>query len=515
MRQYIGSRYVPKFMGTYDASQEYEVLCVVDNGLGTSYISKGPVPAGTPLTNTACWAIYGAAGGAIINLQNQIDVIDNNIIFPENFGAVGDGVTDDTAAINSAIANGGYILFKKGSTYLVDAEVNIKVKSNTILNLNGATIQAIPNSNDYSEVIMVDGVSEVIIENGTIIGERDGHTGLTGEWGMGISLDNNPSENITIRNMDISKCWGDSIYIGGNSKNITIENCTLHDSRRQGISVVYAEDVKICHNIIYDISGTAPESAIDVEPNNGQIAKNVIISDNILNDCPHLIAVVAGPNLDRVENVKISDNICVAANSTEDLVRINAVGVEFSDNFISGISTNDIMRIIGDENIVKGNSIYDSQCARIIYVPTSHHNIISDNIISNVDTSSVAVYFNQSDENIFKNNVIDTVTTPNNEYLLYFTASSNTCNDNVIDNNTIVNVTTQYLTALGANASRNVHKFNTISGTYEYIGYKRSAGSGDNSFYFNVLKSGTTGNFDGSGGYNATNLQNIIDGILT
>ena len=72
MSQYIGARYVPKFMGTYDNTQAYENMVVVDNGLGTSYISKVPVPAGTPLTDTNYWALYGASNGAIINLQNQI-----------------------------------------------------------------------------------------------------------------------------------------------------------------------------------------------------------------------------------------------------------------------------------------------------------------------------------------------------------------------------------------------------------------------------------------------------------
>lgn len=70
--QYVGARYVPKFMGAYDNTQAYENLCVVDNGMGTSYISKKPTPAGTPLTDTDYWAIYGSVSGAIINLQNQI-----------------------------------------------------------------------------------------------------------------------------------------------------------------------------------------------------------------------------------------------------------------------------------------------------------------------------------------------------------------------------------------------------------------------------------------------------------
>ena len=73
LQTYVGARYVPRFMGTYDPTQIYEALDIVDNGSGTSYISKIPTPAGTPLTNTDYWAVYGAASGAIINLQNQID----------------------------------------------------------------------------------------------------------------------------------------------------------------------------------------------------------------------------------------------------------------------------------------------------------------------------------------------------------------------------------------------------------------------------------------------------------
>lgn len=75
IRQYVGARYVPRFTGLYDATQVYEALDVVDNGLGTSYIAKKTTPAGTPLTDTDYWFVYGASSGAIINLQNQIDAL--------------------------------------------------------------------------------------------------------------------------------------------------------------------------------------------------------------------------------------------------------------------------------------------------------------------------------------------------------------------------------------------------------------------------------------------------------
>lgn len=77
MHTYVGARYVPHFTGLYDVTQAYEALDVVDNGLGTSYIAKVPTPAGTPLTDTNYWFVYGSVNGQIINLQNQIDTIVN------------------------------------------------------------------------------------------------------------------------------------------------------------------------------------------------------------------------------------------------------------------------------------------------------------------------------------------------------------------------------------------------------------------------------------------------------
>ena len=113
MRQYVGARYVPKFMGAYDATQIYEALCVVDNGLGTSYISKVPTPAGTPLTDTDYWAIYGASSGAIISLQDQIDDMNDgtvpgslqNQINEMQDGSVSGSLQDQINDLSSSVAD--------------------------------------------------------------------------------------------------------------------------------------------------------------------------------------------------------------------------------------------------------------------------------------------------------------------------------------------------------------------------------------------------------------------------
>lgn len=80
VRQYIGARYVPRFLGTYDVTQIYDALDVVDNGAGTSYIARKTVPAGTPLTNTDYWFVYGSASGAINQLQNDMIAAQNDIL---------------------------------------------------------------------------------------------------------------------------------------------------------------------------------------------------------------------------------------------------------------------------------------------------------------------------------------------------------------------------------------------------------------------------------------------------
>ena len=102
MGQYIGARYVPRFMGTYDATQIYEGLDVVDNGMGTSYIAKQPVPAGTSLTNTTYWAVYGSTSGAIINLQNQIDDMKDGTVS----GSLQNQIDDLKTGVNNC-----YVLF--------------------------------------------------------------------------------------------------------------------------------------------------------------------------------------------------------------------------------------------------------------------------------------------------------------------------------------------------------------------------------------------------------------------
>lgn len=102
-QKYIGARYVPRFLGTYDNTQQYEALDVVDNGSGTSYIAQKPVPAGTPLNDTDYWFVYGASSGAIYNLQTRMGNAENDITSLQNRMGTAEG------NITSLQTNLGYL----------------------------------------------------------------------------------------------------------------------------------------------------------------------------------------------------------------------------------------------------------------------------------------------------------------------------------------------------------------------------------------------------------------------
>ena len=113
---YTGARYVPLFAdpAQWDNTKTYEPLTIVLNE-GNSYTSKTFVPIGIDINNTDFWAQTGnynaqveAYRQEVVQVKEDVSALNtkvNNIVQVnvKQFGAVGDGITDDTSAINAAI----------------------------------------------------------------------------------------------------------------------------------------------------------------------------------------------------------------------------------------------------------------------------------------------------------------------------------------------------------------------------------------------------------------------------
>lgn len=100
-RQYIGARYVPKFVGTWDANTSYEPLSIVQDANGNSYTSKQTVPAGTPLSNTTYWVMSANFNAQIEQLTDEINAIQEDV----------NGNTDKIDALRGVVRAGQNIVF--------------------------------------------------------------------------------------------------------------------------------------------------------------------------------------------------------------------------------------------------------------------------------------------------------------------------------------------------------------------------------------------------------------------
>jgi polygalacturonase len=231
----------------------------------------------------------------------------STILNVRDFGAKGDGIADDTRAFQNAIAalplDGGTVTVPAGN-YLINGDIkgikgnllpvaghSIRLRDRMHLQMDlDAVLVAKPTAVDSSFVIYANQVSDVEISGGRIIGERDQHLGITGEWGHGIQV--RACNRVTIRDIHISKCWGDGICIGGvnqagtdveiPSTDISISNIVSTQNRRQGLSLGVSKNVQIWDSEFSETSGTAPQCGIDMEMPKNNYIDNVHIQNCIL-----------------------------------------------------------------------------------------------------------------------------------------------------------------------------------------------------------------------------------------
>ncbi len=190
-----------------------------------------------------------------------------NQMSPKQFGAKGDGITDDTISINTCINKCNKILFDT-AVYLINAvytennsiATSINLKSNRNIDFNNSVIKMKSTTQDLYYIIRCYQENNIILKNGIIEGYDEVPPASGTGSGMGIAVMD--CTNVLIDNFKISHCRGDGIYIReySNQKrtnNITVSNCYLKNNRRNQVSLTGGEYVTItnCHFII-DLENT-------------------------------------------------------------------------------------------------------------------------------------------------------------------------------------------------------------------------------------------------------------------
>ena len=427
VREYIGARYVPKFMGTWSNTTAYEALSIVDDGLGTSYTSKKPVPAGTVLTDTEYWAVTGSMSGAIVSLQNRVSFLENEYANVKFYGAIGDGVTDDTTAFKNAFATGKNIYIPEG-TYLISD--SIPLKSNTIIFGNGLIYDTYQPT-DETGLFNGDHISNVTIDGIRIQGTGS----LTTAPEHGSMIRFYDSSDIVIRNVELFNNPKIHCICIETSNHSIVEDCYIHSYTQAGVTGLNtSNDLKVLNNTIIDCTGVTniqntypimlsgynysqsspyplPEDLFAIgnyiyntvpfwEGIDSHGGKKIVISDNIVENCYIGVATV-GNQYFPCEDVTVNNNVLIGPDS----------GTGYNQNNC-GIAASFITRGIFNNNIIKGwskltmasvkTAVYIADCNYIAF----ENNLLEDNgdnnntfVFSLYDTTNAKI-----SENIFVDN---------------------------------------------------------------------------------------------------------------
>lgn len=187
-------------------------------------------------------------GGSIHELQGSLVaklIIDNEVVFPEQFGAKGDGITDDTCMIQSAIDYYPIVHLVSGKTYKITNQLTYTGKDTRIFDGKNATIKMVGNQRgsetgmineqpyDFTESTQVFAIIPTlsIPENITIKNLSIDCGGKTTE-DHHIAIKAPYVKNLVLYNLSIYNCYN-GIEIGGIVN--TLSNCSIQDIGLNGI----------------------------------------------------------------------------------------------------------------------------------------------------------------------------------------------------------------------------------------------------------------------------------------
>ncbi len=214
----------------------------------------------------------------------------------DDFGAVGDGVTNDRDSIQAALdfvkANGGELQFTSGKTYLLAPSSNDDGLMRCGLNLYGHknTTKITSTGAEKATLKIADGADVIwgnwifrlydtenmTISNLRFDGNRDNRQPeeIAGNYLLQIEQRCN---GLRLENLEVKNGVVDNIFITSNTPNDTssyitdfeMHNCVLKNAYRNNMSVIRGLNFKIIGCVFNNAHGTAPEAGIDFEPDEG------------------------------------------------------------------------------------------------------------------------------------------------------------------------------------------------------------------------------------------------------
>lgn len=273
-----------------------------------------------------------------------------------DFGAVGNGVTDDTAAMQAAVvrvsANGGALYLPTGTYLITDyfaiTGSNVKIYGDgmgaTIIKV-GAWVDGILISKDGANYPSgITGILDnITIQDLTIDGNRDGYVnGPNDTYGNGISFV--AVDNVTVRNVEVKNATEQGIVStywvltpNDLQESLVIDSCVVLNTQQNRISI-----------------------GVEGRGRSAKVTNNTVtFSDNS----------VVGIYLGHANGSAINNGYSVVANNIINGSGVNTIGVKIEENMYNVTVANNVIdgcaiSIRGSSNVQStfGYTITGNQC---------------------------------------------------------------------------------------------------------------------------------------------------------
>jgi hypothetical protein len=280
--------------------------------------------------DTAVAAIVGNPASAT---RVSLDSMFVTGVFPEKYGAVGDGVTDDTTALASALAAGTVVLLDPAKTYLASV-VSIPAGV-TLRSKNGGKATLKAKAGITAAFVRVEGSNSGLIN--VIVDGNVANQTSTAAVGVWVNYAAGTVSGMTVRNNEIKNLFGDGMRVLGAHSDVTIEGNYIHDGNGQGITVQV----------------TAPAVV------NRLVIRGNRVRQVALTSAGCGIQVLSSPTV-QFTNLTVHDNNVSDLGATGIPIEINwAQKFSITNNIVTGVGTRGISMGNLFDGVVSGNTIHD------------------------------------------------------------------------------------------------------------------------------------------------------------
>lgn len=296
------------------------------------------------------WRVTGASGppgtfdldnGRAYDTVGTEFKIDSPVPNVKLFGAKGDGVTIDTAPINSALVFfGGAARFVTG-TYLIDSSLVLTGSGFAISGDGQANSTIILDTAVNDDIVEINSGTDVVISDITL----DGNRANQGATSRGVHI-LGVSSNIRIQNMRIKDVFSDAIVSDIENNGFWVTNVRLDSPGRAGIVIPTTATGSDRAAFVDNVSVTEPNEAGDPNVSAFVISGTMHLS-NIRIDSSNANAFTGIRFLGDADPTKGAHGSTLSGfsifgdgvtGSTEG-VRMEATNVSVSDGYIEGVQT--------------------------------------------------------------------------------------------------------------------------------------------------------------------------------